>query len=115
MLGARVLGVCWSFVFQALTLAHNYWRLTCAFADRRLSAGGRGDTPRSAPNLFGSIVLTRPTWSGHKEQAYLWLEKGYENRDSFITYLTVYPGLDPLRLDPRFGRITARVGIPAGQ
>ena len=52
---------------------------------------------------------------GDKEQAFAWLEKAYENRDFFMTYLKVYPGLDPLRSDPRFGRLMARVGIPDGK
>jgi TolB-like protein/DNA-binding winged helix-turn-helix (wHTH) protein/Tfp pilus assembly protein PilF len=52
---------------------------------------------------------------GDKDRAFSWLEKGYENRDWFMTYLKVYPGLDPLRSDPRFGRLMTRIGIPPGQ
>jgi TolB-like protein/DNA-binding winged helix-turn-helix (wHTH) protein len=52
---------------------------------------------------------------GDKDQAFSWLEKGYQNRDFFMTYLNVYPSFDPLRSDPHFGRLIARVGIPTGK
>jgi TolB-like protein/DNA-binding winged helix-turn-helix (wHTH) protein/Tfp pilus assembly protein PilF len=51
---------------------------------------------------------------GDKDQAFAWLEKGYENRDFFMTYLKVYPALDPLRSDARLERLMERAGIPAG-
>jgi TolB-like protein/DNA-binding winged helix-turn-helix (wHTH) protein/Tfp pilus assembly protein PilF len=49
---------------------------------------------------------------GEKNQAFLWLDKAYQNRDFFITYLKVDPWLDPLRSDPRFGILARRIGTP---
>jgi TolB-like protein/DNA-binding winged helix-turn-helix (wHTH) protein/Tfp pilus assembly protein PilF len=49
---------------------------------------------------------------GERDAAFGWLEKAYENRDFFLTYLKVYPFLDPLRADPRYLRILDRVGFP---
>jgi len=51
---------------------------------------------------------------GDKERAFAWLDKAYENRDFFMTYLNVYPFLDALHSDPRFGRLQERVGVPKG-
>jgi hypothetical protein len=51
---------------------------------------------------------------GDREQAFAWLEKAYENRDFFMTYLTVYPFLDTLHSEPRFVRLQERVGLPKG-
>jgi tetratricopeptide (TPR) repeat protein len=47
---------------------------------------------------------------GEKDRAFFWLDKAYQNRDFFMTYLNVYPGLDPLRSDPRFADLARRVG-----
>jgi TolB-like protein/predicted Zn-dependent protease len=51
---------------------------------------------------------------GDREQAFAWLEKAYENRDFFMTYLNVYPFLDALHSEPRFVRLQERVGLPKG-
>ena len=49
---------------------------------------------------------------GERIQALAWLEKGYEERDGWINSLKVDPRLDPLRSDPRFHDLIARVGPP---
>jgi hypothetical protein len=40
-----------------------------------------------------------------------WLERGYENRDNWMVWLKVDPGLDGLRADPRFTNLLQRVGL----
>ena len=48
---------------------------------------------------------------GDKDQALSWLERGYENRDNWMVWLKVDPGLDGLRGDPRFTNLLQRVGL----
>ncbi len=54
------------------------------------------------------------TGLGEKQQALDWLEKAYEERSSFLIYMTWEPRLDPLRHEPRFQEIVRRVGFPPG-
>jgi len=46
---------------------------------------------------------------GEKDQAFAWLEKAYEERSVTLSYLKVNPILDPLRSDPRFEALVAKV------
>ena len=49
---------------------------------------------------------------GQKDEAFAWLEKGYEGRDYQMTELNVRPEMDSLRSDPRFAELVRRVGLP---
>ena len=49
---------------------------------------------------------------GDKEQAFKWLEKGYEERTDQLTRLKVDPTFDGLRSDPRLIDLMRRVGLP---
>jgi TolB-like protein/DNA-binding winged helix-turn-helix (wHTH) protein len=42
---------------------------------------------------------------GNKDRAFEWLEKAFGERAPFLVYLNVDPIWDPLRSDPRFGRL----------
>ena len=48
---------------------------------------------------------------GEKEEALRWLEKAYEERNQWLTWLKVEPRLDSLRSDPRFADLVHRVGL----
>jgi len=48
---------------------------------------------------------------GDKEQAFAWLEKGYEERAAPLFYIKVDPIWDPLRSDPRFNDLLRRIGL----
>jgi TolB-like protein/DNA-binding winged helix-turn-helix (wHTH) protein/Tfp pilus assembly protein PilF len=48
---------------------------------------------------------------GDKEQAFVWLEKAYQERSNFVAYLKVFPLLDPIRSDRRFDDLIRRVGL----
>jgi len=49
---------------------------------------------------------------GAKDQAFVWLEKAYQERSNFMAYLKVEAIADPLRSDPRFADLLRRMGIP---
>jgi TolB-like protein/DNA-binding winged helix-turn-helix (wHTH) protein/Flp pilus assembly protein TadD len=49
---------------------------------------------------------------GEKDQAFLWLEKAYAERDSNLTNLKVEPEFDSLRSDSRFADLLRRMRIP---
>ena len=46
---------------------------------------------------------------GERDQAIEWLEKAYEERDSWMNYLHLDPRLDSLRADPRFVSLVGRM------
>jgi tetratricopeptide (TPR) repeat protein len=48
-------------------------------------------------------------WLGEKDQAFKWLEKAVDAQTRDLIYLRVTPELAPLRSDPRFDAIAARV------
>jgi len=49
---------------------------------------------------------------GEKDQAFIWLEKAYEERSGWLIWLRAEPISDPLRSDPRFQDLLRRVGLP---
>ena len=48
---------------------------------------------------------------GDNEQAFVWLERSYQEKAAIMQYLKVHPFLDPLRDDPRFANLVHRVGL----
>ncbi len=48
---------------------------------------------------------------GEKDQALEWLEKGHEERTSWLIDLKSSPIYDSLRAEPRFQRLLRRVGL----
>src|SRR5208282_1333324 len=49
---------------------------------------------------------------GESNEAFVWLEKAYEERDPQLIYLKAGQRFEPLRNDPRFGQFVRRVGLP---
>jgi tetratricopeptide (TPR) repeat protein len=49
---------------------------------------------------------------GEQDQAFAWLEKGYEEHAFQMQWLTVEPRWDSLRSDPRFKDLVRRIGLP---
>ena len=60
------------------------------------------------PTIIASVYATL----GDKDRAFEWLEKGFEERDTFLTRIKVEPEFDSLRSDPRFADLVRRVGLP---
>ena len=61
-----------------------------------------------APSNFVKVYVGL----GDKEQAFAWLEKGYQQRDFWLTTLKSEPMYDTLRSDPRFQELVRRIGFP---
>jgi tetratricopeptide (TPR) repeat protein len=49
---------------------------------------------------------------GEYDKAFHYLERACEVRDPIMTVFAVLPIFDPLRGDPRFGRLLGKIGIP---
>ena len=48
---------------------------------------------------------------GEKDNAFEWLEKAYEERDYWLSYLKIDPFLDSVRSDPRFIALLKKMGL----
>lgn len=46
-----------------------------------------------------------------EEQAFVWLERAYEEHSNILQWIKVHPFFDPLRGDPRFADLVVRVGL----
>lgn len=46
-----------------------------------------------------------------KEQAFVWLERAYQEQSNILQFVKVHPFFDPLRGDPRFVDLVHRVGL----
>jgi tetratricopeptide (TPR) repeat protein len=67
---------------------------------------------RSVPgNAYAAEIAMIYAALGDKNQAMVWLEKGYEER--FNPGVLLRPGFDPLRSDPRFQELIRRIGLPS--
>jgi len=75
-----------------------------ALAERFPSRGKAGG------NLARGIALVHVAL-GDNDLAFEWLERAYEDRAESLGILKVDPKLDPLRVDPRFADLMARVGL----
>ena len=61
-------------------------------------------TPAALVNVYIGL--------GDKDQAFAWLEKAYQEKSNYVTFLKVFPILDPIRSDPRFPDLVRRIGLP---
>jgi TolB-like protein/Tfp pilus assembly protein PilF len=49
---------------------------------------------------------------GEKDAAFTWFDKAFLERNDRLAYLAVDPLSDPVRSDPRFTKLLARIGLP---
>ena len=82
-------------------------RARCEAMLPRILDGLRGGqvSPYSVANIYVALH--------DHDQAFAWLERAYEDRDRMMVSLRVHPRLDPLRGDPRFADLLARMNLPA--
>jgi len=57
-------------------------------------------------------LATLYTALGKKDEAFMWLNKAYEERANGLTVIKVYPALDDLRSDPRFNELLKKMKLP---
>jgi len=50
---------------------------------------------------------------GQHDQAFLWLNRAYQDRSGWLTWIAIEPKLDPIRGDPRFGELLRRMNLPS--
>jgi tetratricopeptide (TPR) repeat protein len=62
----------------------------------------------------GTGIAYRYLDAGDYDRAIDWLEKAYEERDPFLTYIGM-PIYDPLRSYPRFQDLLRRIGLPVDE
>jgi serine/threonine protein kinase/tetratricopeptide (TPR) repeat protein len=97
-------------VADAQALQRGFAEAGCPGATRR---GLERDKERAkheyvAPRFFAEDYMRL----GDKEKSLQYLEKGYQERDSRLTFLAVDPSCDPLRSDPRFQSLLRRMNLP---
>lgn len=63
------------------------------------------------PSAFALLCVSLP---GRHNETFLWLEKEYEEHSN-LAILTVHPGFDPIRQDPRFQSLLRRIRLPLDQ
>ena len=52
---------------------------------------------------------------GEKDEAFVWLNRAYQERSYLLTYLMVDERLGKLHSDPRFDELVRRVGLPTSR
>jgi len=48
---------------------------------------------------------------GNYDEAFVWFERAYREREGILQWLKVHPFFDPVRGDPRFPDLLHRVGL----
>jgi hypothetical protein len=48
---------------------------------------------------------------GNYDEAFVWFERAYEQREGILQWLKVHPFFDPVRNHPRFKQLQRRVGL----
>jgi TolB-like protein/tetratricopeptide (TPR) repeat protein len=61
---------------------------------------------------FAYQIAQIHAWRGEKDQAFAWLERCFPIHDAGLVRLPFDPAMDPLRTDPRFAAVVAKLGIP---
>ena len=78
---------------------------------RAVRDGAIEQAARGAFGLAYAIALLS-AMIGETEEAMIWLERAYEERDPMLIFAKVASTLDPLRSDPRFQDLLRRIGFP---
>jgi serine/threonine-protein kinase len=87
--------------------ARGYWRKRLTIAKEEARTGKRVYFTGNATNL--AVLYAQ---AGERDQAFVWFEKVYEDREPSLLWLKVAPDCDNLRSDPRFADLLRRVNFP---
>jgi serine/threonine protein kinase/tetratricopeptide (TPR) repeat protein len=92
------------------TMGYVYARMGRAADARKVLADlhEQEKTSYIAPTNFAKVYIGL----GDNDQAFAWLEKGYQQRDFWLTFIKGDPIFYPLRADPRFRDLVHRIGFP---
>ena len=104
-------------VAERLTRTDPASRSMVILAEAYADAGRREDALRILDGVRGSAidpvdVAVVYAALGEADTAFDWLEKAYERRVLALPWIRVFPGVDPLRTDPRFQDLLRRIGFP---
>jgi tetratricopeptide (TPR) repeat protein len=58
------------------------------------------------------LIACAYAWRGDKDQAFVWLDRAYEQRDYLISEILMYPELSNLKSDPRWPAFLEKMGLP---
>ena len=50
--------------------------------------------------------------AGEKDEAFAWLERGFQEKSETMQYVKLASWLDPVRSDPRYADLLKRMGLP---
>lgn len=64
-------------------------------------------------NIYTDPFWVAPVYAalGDKDEAFVWLEKAYQEHSAGMVFIKVEPTLDRLRDDPHFMDLLRRVGL----
>jgi len=68
---------------------------------------GRASKEYLDPGLIAYIYIAL----GDKDQAFVWLDKAYQERSGLLGWLQIEPKFAPLRSDPRYADLVRRMGL----
>jgi tetratricopeptide (TPR) repeat protein len=77
-------------------------------ASKALSKLSEVSKKRYVPAIYFSVIYIG---LDRRDDAFLWLEKAYQERCEYLVYLGSEPLADPLRGDPRFSKLLTRLGL----
>jgi TolB-like protein/DNA-binding winged helix-turn-helix (wHTH) protein len=95
---------------EGIGIAHLYASMGKAEDARRIVSVQEQPAPDGVLDWF--YIAGVYAQLGDKDNAFLWLERAFENRDFFLTFVKVDPQMEPLRSDPRFKDLLTRIGFP---
>jgi serine/threonine protein kinase/Flp pilus assembly protein TadD len=78
-------------------------------AEKILKALQENSSHHYVPPYFLATVYVA---LGDKDEAFSWLGKAYDERDSYLVWLKVDDSVDSLRMDSRFRQLLSKVGLP---
>jgi hypothetical protein len=70
------------------------------------------DSDPTKPGYSPTDVAENYALLGDKDNAFLWLEKAYQQRASELIFLKVNSEWENLRSDPRYADLLRRIGFP---
>jgi tetratricopeptide (TPR) repeat protein len=90
--------------------------VAAAYAAAGDPAEARRRLQEATRRVHAAKSYLRPGWVaevyvalGDKDEAMVWLERAYQERDIWLALLKVWPRFDPLRSDPRFQDLLRRM------